>query len=116
MWKIRDLFKAGKENPAEIEEKRKKLDKAIELMLDWEISEQVKRGLSPIIDSLNSVELDYCVQLVRCLDAQTALRGPFPDDAKEILKEEVKELQVIGSKIGAAKVKELKSKFGIIKS
>jgi hypothetical protein len=116
MWKFGNFFNFGEKNPAEIEEKRKKLDKAIELMLDWEISEQVKRGLLPIIDSLTSVELDYCVQLVRCLDAQTALRGPFPDDAKEIIKEEVKELQVIGSKIGAAKVKEIKSKFGIIKS
>ena len=58
-------------------EKKEKLTKAIDLMLDWQKSEKIKKALLPQLDNLTSEEIDYYSKQVRYLDNQVQLRGPL---------------------------------------
>ena len=90
-------------------EKKEKLTKAIDLMLDWQKSEKIKKALLPQLDNLTSEEIDYYSKQVRYLDNQVQLRGPLSSTAGEALIEDEAELKEMEKIIGPERAKELKS-------
>jgi hypothetical protein len=90
-------------------EKKEKLAKAIDLMLDWQKSKKIKEALLPQLDNLTSEEIDYCLKQVRYLDNQVQLRGPLPTTASEALIEDEAKLNEMEEIIGSERAKELKS-------
>lgn len=92
-------------------EKRGKLKKDIDLMLDWQYSDRIKRAI-PSLDDLTSDEIDYFLMLVRYLDDLTQLKGPLASTASERLIEDEKELKVLENKIGPGRTREFKNLIG----
>ena len=92
-----------------LEEKREKLKKSLYLMLDWQMSEKIKKGLSPILKDLTSEELDYCSLLVHYIDTKTQLRGPLVSIAREQLGGEEETLEETERKIGKERMEELRN-------
>jgi len=88
-------------------EKKEKLTKAIDLMLNWQRSEKIKKAILPQLDNLTSEEIDYCLTQVRYLDDREQLRGPFADIASERLVKDEAELKEMEKKIGPDRIKEL---------
>ena len=89
-------------------EKKEELARVIDLMLDWQKSEKIKKALLPQLDSLTSEEVDYCLKQVRYLDDQTQLRGPLASTASEALIEDEAELAKMEKTIGSGRAEELK--------
>lgn len=90
-------------------EKKEKIIKAIDLMLNWQRSEKIKKALLPQLDNLTSEEIDYCLKQVRYLDNQVQLRGPLSSTASEALIEDEAKLNEMEEIIGSERAKELKS-------
>lgn len=101
------------ETPKSLEEilaeKKAKLTKVIDLMLDWQKGEKIKEALLPRLDKLTSEEIDYCLQLVRYLDNKVQLRSPFAAAAKELLATNEAKLKEMEKNIDPKLVNELKS-------
>jgi hypothetical protein len=106
MEKQQEITKSTEEILAE---KKAKLTKAIGLMLDWQKAEKIKEALLPQLDKLTSEEIDYCLQLVRCLDNKVQLRSPFAAAAKELLATNEAKLKEMEKNIKPELVNELKS-------
>lgn len=92
-----------------LEEKKEKLTKAINLMLDWQKSDEIKKALLPQLDNLTSEEIDYFLKRVRYLDNQVQLRGPLSSTARKALIEDEDRLEEMEKNIGPKRAKELKS-------
>jgi hypothetical protein len=90
-------------------EKKEEVINAVDLMLDWQKSEKIKKALLPQLDSLTSEEIDYCLRQVRYLDNQTQLRGPLSSTASEALTEDEAKLSEMEKIIGSERAKALKS-------
>jgi len=89
--------------------KKEKLTKAMDLMLDWQKSDKIKRALLPQLNNLTEEEIDYCLKQVRYLDNQVQLRGPLSSAASEALVEDEANLKEMEEVIGLERAKELKS-------
>ena len=89
-------------------ERKEELTKAIDLMLDWQKSEKIKKALLPQLDRLTSEEVDYCLKQVSYLDNQTQLRGPLASTAREVLIEDKAKLAEMEEIIGSERAEELR--------
>ena len=93
--------------------KKDKLKKAVMLMLNFQRSQAAEKNLMPHLDELTDDEIDYLLEVVRYLDNQKQLEGPFSDTASGQLVENESNLKALEGKIGQARVQELKDFFKV---
>ncbi len=91
----------------DLAEKRKGLEKAVELMLDWQVSDKIKKSLLPHVDSFTGEELDYLLAKVKNLDNQMQLRGPLAETARMAKGEDKERLEKIEENITPDRLQEL---------
>ena len=91
-------------------EKKENLIEVVDLMLDWQKSEKIKKMLLPELDNLTIEEIDYCLKQVKHLDNEMQLRGPLSatDTINEALIKDEAELKEMEKIIGQKRSKELK--------
>lgn len=92
-------------------EKKENLTEAIDLMLNWQKSDKIKKNLFPQLDNLTIEEIDYCLKQVKHLDNEMQLRGPLSatDTINEALIEDEADLKEMEKIIGQERVEELKN-------
>lgn len=91
--------------------KKSQLADKIDLMLDWQKSERIKKSLLPQIDGFSGEELDYLLEKVRNLDNETQFRGPLAAAAGEFKSKSDNILMELGANIDPNRIKELDQLF-----
>jgi len=104
-------YEKSKSPEEALAEKKSRLLKKIDLMLDWKVSERIKESLQPQIDTFTSEELDYLLEKVRNLDNETQFRGPLANSADKFERQSDDTLKDLSADIDPDRINELDQLF-----